>query len=224
MWSTVTPAVPNASSARALIAAAPSVLPSTSPAVSTRATEVSSEDHANTACRTGWPLASRASAARRRVSPWVTEAAAGATVTERATCITASHPLPEAAPAVAVTDVPPFPFAVATPAASIVATAVSPLAHNTSASGIGRPIWSKTSGAKGVVSASAVSNALSGVTATVVGTGLAMLTATACSAARPSGSEAVTTTTALPWAVPDTSRVSPDTVAPATPASEVAAS
>ena len=62
----------------------------------------------NSISGTGWPLASAASAARRRVSPATTESAAGVTATALTSWATVTAALPDAEPAVAVIVAVPF--------------------------------------------------------------------------------------------------------------------
>ena len=204
---TVIFAVPSALPATAVIVAFPSPTPRTRPDVSTLATDSSLEDHANSAPATNCRLASNACAVIRRVSPTTTVSAEGDTVTERATCITIANALPEIAPEVAVIVAVPLPSAVTNPAESTGATCGSLLAHVTTSSGIGRPIWSRTSAVSRTVSPSASNTTVSGVTATVVGAGT---TTTSC--ARPVTPDEVAETSTSPTATPATNPV-PSTTA-----------
>ena len=206
-----------------MIVARPSATPSTSPAASTVATVGLLERHVNRAPSTAWPLASNASAASRRVSPSAIAPSPGDTVTEPADCITTITASPEASPARAVTVVAPPPTAVSIPVESTVATVVSPLAHETMASPITRPDWSRTSTPSPAVCPIAVNRTVSGLTATVVGSG-----GTTVRSARPVTPDASAVTAASPAATLSTSpasstlatRVSledqPNSVAPAT--------
>ena len=184
----------------AVIVAVPSPAPRTSPEGSTVATGASLDDQVNTAPSTTWPVSSYASATSRSVSPGATESMEGDTVTEPADCLTFTCAPPAASPAAAVTVAAPLRTAVTNPDVSTTATVVSALDHATGTPSIARPIWSRTSAVSCVVCPSAASTTVSGVTATVVGTG-----ATTVNAPRPVISAAVAVTCTSPAPIPVTS-------------------
>ena len=192
-------AVPCALSVVAVIVAAPSATPRTTPDPSTVATEMSFDDQVNSA-PTRCPFRSYASAAKRSVSPGAMVSTGRDTTTEPAACDTITAARPTASPAVAVIVAIPLPAAVTTPDGSTTATSVSPLAHATRSPSIRRPIWSRTSAMRRTVSLSAVNSRVSGVTATVVGTD-----ASTSSSARPTTPAEVAVTSISPAPTPVTS-------------------
>ena len=152
--------------------AAPLSAEVTRPDPPTVATEARSEDQANSAPATTWPLASRASAARRTVSPSATSVlASGVTVTAATTCATVIAAVPDAWPDVAVMVAAPLSAEVTRPAASTVATEAALVDHDTDAPDITLPYWSRTSAVSCTVASRAASPAAEGVTVTVVGRG-----------------------------------------------------
>ena len=172
------------------------------PEASTVATEASLDDHLNSAPSTRCPFASNASAARRSVSPGVIVSATGITTTEPADCITVTTATPDTSLAVAATVVDPAPAAVTSPTESTTATAVSVLDQDTPTSFIIRRAWSSTSPESCTFCPIAVNATVSGITATVVGTG-----ATTVRSAWPLTPVAVAVTATVPGAIPVTSPV-----------------
>ena len=96
---------------------------------------------------------------------------AGETLTALTTWATVTAAVPDTEPDVAVIVALPFAVAVATPAASTLATEASLVAHAADAPAITWPFWSRTSAVNRVVSSRAVSVAEAGLTVTVVATG-----------------------------------------------------
>ena len=171
------------------------------------ATVGSLDDHEKSASATAFPFASNASAARRSVSPGPIVASAGVTVTDDADCITDTEALPDAEPDDAVMAAAPSPLAVTSPAESTVATSVSLLDHETVTPSIVRPAWSLTSAASRPCWPMAVNASVSGVTATVVGSG-----STTVSLALPATPADVAMISTSPAEIPVT-RPSPSTMA-----------
>ena len=200
------PEVPDAEPEAAVIVAVPSATPETSPDPSTAATDASFDDQVNCAPPIPCPFASNASAASRIVSPGAIVAAAGDTATESTVWITVTTASPDASPDVAVIAASPTPAAVTSPAESTAATVVSALVQVTWTSSITRPRWSRASAVSCTVCPNAVSDTVSGVTATVVG-----IRATTPRAARPVMSAAVAVTFAWPAPTPVTRPVSSTT-------------
>ena len=168
---TVIAARPAAPDDVAVISTSPTATPVTSPDTSTTAIAVSPDSQSNSAPATGCPLASAASAARRRVSPATTVSAAGVIATALTSCATVTVALPDAEPAVAVIVAVPFATAVTSPDALTVAPAGALLAQLTAAPEIALPFWSRTSAVNCSVAPKAVSWTVAGMTATDVGRG-----------------------------------------------------
>ena len=168
---TVTATLPDAAPALAVIVAVPLPAAVTRPAASTVATASSLDSHENSAPATAWPFASNASAASWTVAPTAVRSAAGETATEFADWATVTATVPDADPAVAVTDAVPLPTAVTSPVELTVATAVSALDQVTVAPAITCPFWSRTSAESCIVAPSAASSAVAELAVTVVGRG-----------------------------------------------------
>ena len=144
---TVISDVPRTSPTAAATIARPAAKAVTRPDASTRATETSLDDQANSASPTANPFASNASAARRTVSPGVIVSAEGDTATTaggpRATTVSRARPVTPAD--VAVISASPAETPVTTPSPSTTATSVSPDAHANSAPPTGCPFASEAS-------------------------------------------------------------------------------
>ena len=172
-WATVSVAEPETPSASAPIAAVPLPTAVASPDPSTVATEASPLDHAKLCTRsTAWPLASRASAARRTVSISETiVSAGGVTTTSVTTWATVSNAEPDTPSASAAIAAVPLPTAVASPDPSTVATEASPLDHaKLCTRSTAWPLASRASAARRTVSISETIVSAAGVTTTSVTT------------------------------------------------------
>ncbi len=167
---TVTSAVPvtDPAVADSVVVPGPAAITVTSVVVSSVATSVSAMLHTGvTPVTTMLPSASYSSAMASWLSPMATKViCSGLTAMESTRCATVTTALSVPAPPVARTTVSPLATAVTRPTESTMAMSVSALSHARSGPATGKPLASTAEPARRVVSPSASTVALSGVTST----------------------------------------------------------